>query len=448
MAFLLAFLAAACSTPGSETTSALSTSSLPVTTAPPPTTTVMATSTTLSDTTTLPVSPVTVPLVMLRVDDAGSVTVKALICNTGEAEVAAAAASLVTGDLTLPLGPPVTVPPASCRGAFDPTLKLGAAGITESGSFPLTVRVDDGVASVDYAVTLFVDLAALVPPADQVAAYEECRRTYEHQDCVREIPYYPVPGSGEVMLVLGDLRAVGPSEWEDIATYQVADDTTCVPLLEGFLGIDGPRPIGWRNTVITDPSGTGLSAVPGVVMNLRTTAAEFSRFRDDLDLYAWRRTFLAGECGNEHEGTHLILGAVPLPTVLNEGLATFSAALDASGDLTQRTVLCSDSGWRFPGEETDRPFEDLDADAFTLEMINSAACFWEYLRTEFGPSGFQDVLRRLHAFQDPEFNYCSPRRRSTYFMVEVVAPALGVDLSALTEARWGFGATFTSCERV
>ena len=43
------------------------------------------------------------------------------------------------------------------------------------------------------------------------------------------------------MVVLGDLRAVGPAEWEDIATYQVADDATCVPLIEGFLGITGPR---------------------------------------------------------------------------------------------------------------------------------------------------------------------------------------------------------------
>ena len=58
------------------------------------------------------------------------------------------------------------------------------------------------------------------------------------------------------------------------------------------------------------------------------------------------------------------------------------------------------------------------------------------------------MLRRLHAFQDPEFNYCSPQRRSTYFMVDVVPPALGVDLTPLTQARWGFGATFTSCEHV
>ena len=110
--------------------------------------------------------------------------------------MAAAAASLVTGDVTQPLSPPVTLPPASCRGVFDPGLKLGSVGVTESGSFPLTVHVDYGACSVDYPVTLFVDLATLAPPADQVAAYDECRRTHGHEDCVSGIPYYPVPGRG------------------------------------------------------------------------------------------------------------------------------------------------------------------------------------------------------------------------------------------------------------
>lgn len=431
-----------------ETTASIATTAAPISTAAS-STTATAPSPASTVTTSAPVS-LTVLQVMVRYDGvAGTSTVEATVCNPGDRPVDAPEADISVGRTQVtvagePLGP------GECGQFFDPAAGLDVYGITAPGSYDVTVStrsVETGEAAPAVAV---LDIASLdmTAPAGQLERYRACiAGGSNHRNCVGEVRYHPVPDAGEIMKANGRYLAIGPAAYGEILSFFLADDALCTPRVEAWTGLTGPTPIAHRLVAADDYSG-GYTA-PYVEMYSLGSDAEWSA----ADVDTWWPWLLQGQCNNGHELTHLVLGSTPMPSWLNEGLATYGEADARSGSGRPPAVECREGSWYGwvidEGAVGEVPFLDLtvwDPDLPRIYYYYTAMCFWDHLETEYGPEAIRAVLAATAAHRDPGYNGCGGLVGTVLFMRDIVTPVLGEDITPITEARWGFGDSWTSCE--
>ena len=391
--------------------------------------------------------------VMLRYEGAaGAGTFEATICNLGEAVDPGPEVTITANGVqaTVRGG---TMDPMSCDDLSDPMLDLSSYGVAGPGRVTVTVEVGgiggDPPGNNTLAVDLDIAEVTASAPSDQLQRYRDClARGNDHRNCVIEVPYHPIADAGEVMKVSNGYLVIGPARYSEVLSYLLADNALCTPRLEEWLGIDGPTPVSHRLVVTDDYSGG--YAVPFVQVYSVGSGVGWDEFAADEG--PWRQPHLEGICSNAHELTHLILGEVPMPGWLNEGLATYMQDSGRSGYGRSQPVECREHGWYgrdFDGVVREVPFQDLmiyDPDVHGIYYYYTAMCFWEYLEDQYGTGAIQEILRETAAYRDPGFNGCTSMRMSVLFIDDIVNPVLGTDISPVTLDKWGFGGTYTSCE--
>jgi len=395
---------------------------------------------------------VSVHQILIRYDGiTGAGTFEATVCNqqeTGDIQpevvISANGVDVVVGG--------IVIPPMSCRGFFEPSVDLPGFGVTGPGLVNVAVAATpetgpgEGVEVVDPVDVPGVTMAA--PPA-QLEVYRDCLASgHNHRNCVGNVRYHPIGDAGEVMKVSGRYMAIGPAAYGEVLSYFLADNELCTPRIEAWMGTAGPTPIAHR-LVVADDYGGAYSAP---FVDIHSIGSESDWDAANVNVASWWRGNLEGLCDNAHELTHLILGDTPMPGWLNEGLATYMEADPRSGSGRDPSVECRETGWYgslFEGGQAEVPYQNLmdyDTDVPGIYYYYTAMCFWDHIESGYGHSKLQEIIAATASHRDPGFNGCSGLVGTVLFIRDIVNPILGVDISPLTQEKWGFGETFTSCE--
>jgi len=433
-------------------TTAVTTS--PTTTSPATTSTVEAETTTTTTTTALPPATVGAKAALLRYDgDSGVGTIEAAVCNVGPDQADGLVVTIAAPASTVVVDAPASLPAGSCAGFFDADTDLAAFGIIEPGVFAVTVEVDGGGVASSSGFDVVVEEITVAPDPEQHAAYQRCLTSEDADACEDHVRYQPV--AGEVMKRDREFQSIAPAEVEVLATVSVLEMRNCLPRIEEFLGITGPRPVSHRR-VVGEYSGSYAS--PYVNWTSSGPIEDHRRLVENSGSWRLWQTVIGDRCGwvTAHELTHLILGDAPMPALLNEGLATWMEAASRSNAWEQPgdvDVQCRDDawfGWDWDLEEDAWvPYSNLltpDPDAPGIYLYFTGMCFWDYLETTYGTESVLAIVQETASRRDPRFNGCSVFVESVYFIRDIVNPILGIDITPVTEERWGFGETFTNCE--
>jgi NAD+ synthase len=251
----------------------------------------------------------------------------------------------------------------------------------------------------------------------------------------------------EVKKQAGNFIAIMPASYEALANHRLVDDEVCANALENYLGISMPQPVVGRG-VISDYSGGYAGSQGGIYTSGPTST--FDTFLDNLP-DSWRYA-LNGQCVNAHEMTHLFLGDVPMPTWLNEGLATITQTTARTNYYNNLDIECRESGWYgrdYFGTVQEVPYQNLmvyDSSVPGIYYYYTGMCFWDAVESTYGSQAVQQIIQATVAYRSPVYNGCTPETLSTYFIQDIVNPVLGVDISSMTQAKFGFGPTYTGCE--
>ncbi|NQV07427.1 hypothetical protein HQ535_12830 [bacterium] len=394
--------------------------------------------------------------IILRYDGvSGAGTFEATVCNQGFEAVQGIHLAITANGTEALISVDDVIEAETCISYHDDTMDLPAYGVDQPSRVPVFAEVVAISGDPDGNNTLFEDIEVetitMTAPDGQLAAYRDCRASSNHRNCVGLVPYHPIPDEGEVMKVSGEFIAIAPAEFEQVAAFAIADNRNCATPMRNYLGIQGPPVIAGRVVVADDYSG-GYAA-PFVEIYSVQSYDEWQRLLGEMGW--WWRDVIGGYCGNSHEMTHLLLGELPLPGWLNEGLATFMEDTDRSHDQTEQPVECRETGWygwdMAVSADAEVPYRDLmvfDPDVFGIYYYYTGMCFWDYIEQEFGPEKVREIVRETVQYRDPRFNGCSDFTDTVLFIRDIVNPILGVDISSLTNERWGFDDTFTGCEDV
>jgi len=148
-----------------------------------------------------------------------------------------------------------------------------------------------------------------------------------------------------------------------------------------------------------------------------------------------------------------VLGRVPIPGFLNEGLATFMQEPGRTNSAESTNVSCGDNSWTASppgaGDYVQR-FSDIvgfQAGDPILDYYYTAKCFWEYIDGTYGIETLRAVVGEAVLYADPRYEYCNAFDGQVYFVADIVSPILGFDFSTVS-GRWGVPADYDGCEGV
>ena len=436
--------------------------------APATTATIMTTPTTTTTTTithsvaSIPATPppasATPRNLVLRYDGADlSGTLEAVVCNP-TTEAGRGFGLTMTGPNGIENTVTAThagVPGNSCASVFDSALGLPAFGITEPGRYELVVGIIQGGEAGGVVLEVAVRDVALPDPNDAYAAGSDPFTSFD--DCLAwaydggcENFEYHTPEPEEVLKRIGDYIAIAPVELESLATFTLLEMQLCGPRIEEYLGITGPRPVYQRTFIGADISPFALAIPPvdwHIMLSFETLLGEVAK----LDDFKWP-TLLDGRCDPTvaHELTHLAIGSTPLPSFLNEGLATWMETFERSNGFRDSNVVdCASDSWSATWNDTWVPFSDVlhpDPNAPFLDLYYTSMCFWDYLESEYGTDTVLAIIQETVEHRDPAWSGVCPRAIDSfvYFIPDIVNPILGVDISSITQERWDSEGSSTS----
>ena len=394
----------------------------------------------------------TVHQVFARYDGVtGAGTFGATVCNLGEFDDIQPSVTLSTDGGATSVEAH-QIPPMTCSDFSDLAIDLTAFGVNGPATIAVTVMATpEGRPDQAISVTDLVDVPGptVQAPIDQLQAYRACVASGQrHQNCVGHVPYHPVPDAGEIMLVAGRYMAIGPAENADVLAYYIADNAICTPRIEAWMNTTGPNPIAQRVVVDNDFGGGYTSPF----VEMFTVDSQLGWDQSHPRVGEWWRDAINSRCNNAHELTHLILGATPMPSLIEEGLATYMETDARSGSGKPPSAECRENGWygwRFEDGEGERAYENLLAwspDVHGIYYYFTGMCFWHYLESEYGEAAVREIVAATASRRDPGFNGCIGLTGSVLFVQDIVTPLLGADISPITEEKFGFGSTYTSCE--
>lgn len=400
-------------------------------------------SSTAATTTTQPVPSLGLLDILLRYDgDDGSGTFQAVVCNRSIEATDGSVSITVAGSTVGPLFVDALLPD-TCTGLSDPTATFESLGVS-TGSVVVGVAVDSNVTHFEER-TVQVDELSVLPPADELAAYQSCV-AQDGDACVGWVRAAPVPG--EVMTRLGWVSVIAPERFEPLATFSIFDNLNCYEDIEGFLGVDGPDVLvqQWNE------SDWYLAAAADGVWHrdMPTEALE----REVVEALPGRWPLaLAGLCDatTAHEQTHLVIGRAPVPGFVNEGLSVWMEDPGHSNSAKEPRLSCDETGWIIESPNSDPYREDfVDIAAFgpgdpTLPFYYTGFCFWQYLEDEHGLETIREILAEATNLRDPRYEYCNPWDGRVAFVRDIVSPIVGYDFSTISD-RWGVPADYDGCE--
>lgn len=274
--------------------------------------------------------------------------------------------------------------------------------------------------------------------------FEECLASKDKYACVRWC--FNQPFDDEVKLSEKKFIVIIPKGWEEnIGKYKLDILKNCYPKVVDYLGIEPEI----RNNFITNRfiysqgmyrSRAGMHGIKSLYDN--SSIWNYLNQVNDQNI---------GLCNDVliHELTHLAVFNTPLPGSLNEGLATY--IIYKSSDI----IECQENGYAYDGEIF--PYVDLAKSiqrGKVHDYYRTGYCFWEFIENDFGHDKLVKIMQELDGFRDQYgftgwssgwFTSCTDIAKSVYFIENVTTPALGVDISEITEKRFGFGKKYSIC---
>jgi hypothetical protein len=382
----------------------------------------------------------------------GLATFELTVCNIGTEEAGPFEVIISANGVYSTATYPSNLASQACAGVYNPMSTLAAFGVYQPGEVLVSWQIvpSDTGESDDYnrgQKLVLVDKLETTPPANDLALYQDCMTRDTHRNCSQNIPKDPVSNPHEIKKQAGNFIAIVPAAYEALANYDLIDNQICATALEGYLGISMPQPVIGRS-VISDYGGGYAGSQGGIYTS--GPASTFDYFLSNLPT-SWGYA-MKGECVNAHEMTHLLLGDVPMPTWLNEGLATIAQTTTRTNYYNDINIECRESGWYgmdYFGNWQETPYQNLmvlDASVPGIYFYYTGMCFWDYIEKNFGQDKVRDIVRATVAYRNPVYNGCTAETKSTYFIQDIVNPILGTDISSVTQAKFNFGVTYTGCE--
>ena len=382
-------------------------------------------------------------------------TFEITVCNLGVETAPPFEADLTANGVTRRLAASEALAQYGCVSLFDPASNFETFSITQTGNVTVSAVLypaSEGDPPDNNTSQTEVALPSIGPVSgNSMPQYLECRKQYSHNDCMQFLPQDPPADPPMIKKQSGPFIVLAPSADSYLAAGYLADNVLCAERLETYLGFPPQHPI-TQHLIYSEGSGMVHSAAMGILMEIpEENEAVFSNL---VDYYPnnWEAT-LKGDCHNEHEMTHLFLKYLPLPGWLNEGLATYMEGGDRITSEQGGPLECRENGWYGEdwndGQIKENPYLSLTAPYDPIMRryyYYSTSCFWDYLESSYGHEKFQQIMQQLVSYRDPIYAECSPERKSIYFIRDIVRPIIGDDISPITQARWGFGETYTGCE--
>lgn len=456
--FIIVFTAQACS-PSTEKKANTSTTEQPSDDTP------LTQETEQGNETSSPISPIqiepvrnavglTVFQILLRYDGAQPLgTFEITVCNFGETDADPFSVDLsVNGEKSI-LDYPQQLLMGACDGIFEETTDFSTFGISEpqlvTVSASITTSQDDllqGFENLEHEMMISI-LATQINEFSQ-KMYDDCRMSGTHNDCFSYLENQPASEPHEIMKQNGIYFAIVPAEYEPWAAWYIATNHNCAISLEKYLGIP-VYPIVPQRVMVADLYyGEYYERILGLVIS---TDPEYYSSIIEYEIDIMFQQANQGICGNAHEMTYLFFGDPPMPYWLHEGIARYMEHPELSNSIEGFTeaVFCTKDSFTTSFSDESTPFAELsvnDPEIPRNTYYNTAACFWDYIEQNYGHEVFQDIVKVLREQEHPDFNYCSERAMSNYFVRDILTPILGEDISPITLERWGFGELYTGCE--
>lgn len=387
------------------------------------------------------------------------------VCNNGSGTLGAFEGDLaLAGSSTgVQLSYTTPVQPGDCVDLYDPNSSFSSFGVSQPGTVELTASFSNGDGSdanpANNTLTAQVVVPRISPIDGALDKYRSCRASKGHEYCLGDIgPDTPIGDNPhEVMKTNGQVSVVVPAEYEQVASLRLADLSIC---RQKFIEFFNPpdeivrMPVSKRLFTVSEPGPPTASPYrinyPLFGFTVQTSLNPHD-FQLNWDLVR------DNQCAEAHELTHVYVFYTPLPYALDEGLATY-VNTQISNMTDAVTPTCTPEGLQRPwGEDTLlEPYVDLTRQQHQLtefttpdgELVSTtqdryydtAACFWQYIDSEYGREALVKVVRGILARRDESNPPCVP------FLQDIVTPILGEDISSITQSRFNFGATKRSCD--
>jgi hypothetical protein len=393
---------------------------------------------------------------LLRFDGlSGEGTFEATICNLGTVASPPFEVQFTVNGVTAGTKSQQDLPANFCRGYFVPEMNFASFNVTQPGVVDVNVTLlpgstADPVENNSYVEQVRIDKLDTTPPAEELTAYQECLTYSIHAECSTLLKVDPVADPHEIKKQSGDYIAIFPAAYEFLGNSMIADNQLCVPSLENYLGVPHPAPVTERG-VVADYVG-GYTAF-GSAIYVSGPLSDFEYYGQP-DTLAWTwSSILKGKCSNIHELTHWFMGFTPMSGWLEEGLATVVQDENRTNFHSHLSIECREDGWygtNMDGVDGLFPFQDLtvyDENVPGIYYYYSAACFWVYVEESYGADAVRQIVQQSVAQRvPPEESFCTGDDPDVYFIRDIVNPVVGEDVSPVTEARWGFGSTYSGCD--
>ncbi len=248
---------------------------------------------------------------------------------------------------------------------------------------------------------------------------------------------------GEKTAYYGRMVATGPAVMEDLLPAFAEGNATSFNGVSHYLGIDLDAPCVLQILSVSSTSrggsaGSSLGKPPQVVfMNVSNSLSGWQRSASEFDEEE-NKIFRTDLGGNNHEMTHVLVHNLPLPLMLNEGLATYMESSRRANDKKEisNDLYCFDKTMRIPSFSGGPVVMDLlplqhfkiGGDTPEIYFYYSAYCFWDYLERTYGHAILQKVIEKLVE------NRC---KKGVHFVKDILNPVVGEDISAYLYERWG-----------
>ena len=379
-------------------------------------------------------------------------TVEALICNIG-AFPAAGFVEFYIEETMIFVSTSNFIKEEECASFYAQDFAFGNFPVEMAGTYQVKVivhpRKSNDPANNNYKEKpITIDMLNVSVPDKQFNAYNQCLINFDHDLCSGEIPHFPLGEPHEVMKISGKHLTIAPIQHEVWASYGLADNMRCIPIMENYLGITAP-PIIAERVVVSDFYNGAYSRSQSAVYLSGSEAYLTAVFEQIPEYWSY---YLQGKCRNAHELTHFMLGNTPMPHWLNEGLAQYMEADTRSNYIEPPEVQCYEASFysyaHDKWEKQERPYVNLtanDPSVPELYYYYTGFCLWDYLESRYGQRTLQKVVQETVYYRDPKYDTCSGAG-DVLFIRDIVNPIIGEDITPITQVRWGFDETYTGCE--
>lgn len=266
-------------------------------------------------------------------------------------------------------------------------------------------------------------------------------------DCI----YYcfTQPFEDEIKLQSGKFIVIVPNGSEKLGNYKLKWMENCYPKISDYLGI---QPSIFSKNIVNR-----FVYSPDKSYSIKTMYGAVSFYNENsiINNYIYQikdENIISCSDILDHELTHLHVINTPIPTWLDEGLATYISYKDTDW------VECQENGYIH--EKNYSPYQNLSISMSLVpwsdyqKYYRTGYCFWDYLEKTYGHNKFQKIMKKLDNYRTnygidengkAVFTQCLALQKSLFFLEYTVIPILEVDISETTQSKFGFGYGYVSC---